>query len=297
MHTPLNIGFIGSGVVGKSLALALSAVGYNVTSCCSRTLSSAEALASMIPKCSVSQDAQELVNQCELVFITTPDDVIGNVVAKLSWSSGQGVVHCSGYGSLDLLSPAVTMGACCGSLHPLQTFASDCIDEENPLQRFCGITFGVESDGWLRDVLETMAVKLGGNVVWLNSSDKALYHAAAVMSCGHLVVLLKEASKIWKHLGFSEKECLDALIPLAKTTLENVSFMGLDRSMTGPIARGDSTTLQGHIKAFQTGLDDMLHLYLALSKASIPFNVKGSKDVDIQDMNDLIDRYISVPRG
>ena len=101
------IGFIGIGVLGKGLPLCLVDQGYRVTAAHSRSPSSAQWLAERVPGCRVFSSAQELCDATDLVFITTPDSVIGQVVASVTWRPGQGVVHCCGAESRELLHPAV----------------------------------------------------------------------------------------------------------------------------------------------------------------------------------------------
>ena len=80
----LAIGFIGIGVLGKGLPLALAAQGYRVEAAHSRSADSAQWLADRLPKCRVYQSAQDLSDASDLVFITTPDSAIGEVAAAVT---------------------------------------------------------------------------------------------------------------------------------------------------------------------------------------------------------------------
>ena len=105
-----SIGFIGAGVFGKGLALALATGGHQVAAVHSRSLSSAQSLARLIPGCRVFSTAQELAGAVDLVFITTPDTVIGQVADQIDWRAGQGAAHCCGAASTQLLQPALDQG-------------------------------------------------------------------------------------------------------------------------------------------------------------------------------------------
>ncbi len=120
----LNLGFIGAGTVGTALAIRLSAKGYPVVAVSSRPHASAEKLARTIGGCHAVTNNQAVADMADFVFITTPDDVIGTVAAEVKWHPGQGVVHCSGADSTEVLKPAHNLGARVGAFHPLQTFAS-----------------------------------------------------------------------------------------------------------------------------------------------------------------------------
>ena len=61
-----------------------------VTRAASSKLLDAQALAGRIPLCE-AVTAQQVVNDCDLVFVTTPDKAIASTVAALRWWAGQGV--------------------------------------------------------------------------------------------------------------------------------------------------------------------------------------------------------------
>ena len=185
-----TVGFIGAGALGTTLALALSAAGWNVEAVASRSYASALRLARLISGCSAESEPQAVVDRCRIVFLTVPDDVITQVVSSLDWPADLGVVHCSGAGTTELLSPAATAGALSGSFHPLQTFTSLLTDKDASVlaavaqARLEGVTFAVEGSGWLRETLDAMASDLGGRTIEVEPADRPLYHASAVMSCG-----------------------------------------------------------------------------------------------------------------
>ena len=118
------IGFIGAGLLGTGLALALAARKFRVIGAYSRSLSSAQALAEQVPGCQAFSSRQDVADAAELVFITTPDSAITTVAASVAWHAGQGVVHCCGASSIEILQVASDQGAVTGAFHPFQTFAS-----------------------------------------------------------------------------------------------------------------------------------------------------------------------------
>jgi len=86
----VKTGFIGAGTTGTALAVRLSQKECPVVAVSSRTLSSAQKLARLVPNCQVCHTAQEVADAAGLVFITTPDDVIAQVcgrspVALIPW--------------------------------------------------------------------------------------------------------------------------------------------------------------------------------------------------------------------
>ena len=71
-----RIGFIGAGMVGKSLAVVLSRNGYTVSSVSSRSFNSAKDFSNLIPACKPYYDPNHVADNCDIVFITTTDDSI-----------------------------------------------------------------------------------------------------------------------------------------------------------------------------------------------------------------------------
>ena len=285
------IGFIGAGTLGKGLALALANRGYRVVAVSSRSLSSAEALAFLISGCEALPGPQEVADRCNLVFITTPDEAINQVVSQMEWQPSQGVVHCSGAAPLDVLEPVTRVGALTGSFHPFQTFA--CVETpEEAVERLEGTTFSVEGTGWLLSFLEEIACRLGGKAMFLKPEDRAIYHASAVMSCGYLVALFKAAADMWQVMGVPPEEALPIILPLAKSTLANLSRAGIDPSATGPVVRGDVATLKRHLEALEGNLPRLVPLYCSLSLESLPLARERVSGENLEAMDQLIRDYL-----
>jgi predicted short-subunit dehydrogenase-like oxidoreductase (DUF2520 family) len=135
------LGFIGAGAVGGTLAVALEQAGYRVVAVASRTLASASRLAQRLSGCTAYPTPQQVVDACELVFISTPDDAIGQVASGLTWRAGQGGVHCSGATSLEVFVVPIAQGVCPGALHPFQAVAS----LDSGVLGLPGTTFGIEA--------------------------------------------------------------------------------------------------------------------------------------------------------
>jgi predicted short-subunit dehydrogenase-like oxidoreductase (DUF2520 family) len=262
----VKTGFIGAGTTGTALAVRLSQKGWRVVAVSSRTLSSAQKLAGLVPNCQVCRAAQELADTAELVFITTPDDVIAQVCSEVQWHEGQSVVHCSGAHSVDILEPARKLGAAVGSFHPLQTFA----DVDQAIANLPGSTFALEAEEPLLSMLKELTSLLNGSWVELKQEDKVLYHAAAVFACNYLVTLVKLALDLWLDFGVSAKKATRALLPLLTGTINNIDSIGLPDCLTGPVARGDSGTIERHLRALETRSPSLLTTYQELGLQTIP---------------------------
>ena len=278
----LKTGFIGAGTTGTALAVRLSQKGCPVVAVSSRTLSSAQKLAGLVPNCGVCHTAQEVAEAAGLVFITTPDDVIARVCSEVQWYEGQSVVHCSGAHSVDVLEPARRLGAAVGSFHPLQTFA----DVDQAIENLPGSTFALEAREPLLSTLKELTSLLNGNWVELKPGDKVLYHAAAVFACNYLVTLVKLALDLWQDLGVSSKEATRALLPLLRGTINNIDNIGLPDCLTGPVARGDSGTIERHLSALEARSPSLLTTYKELGLQTIPIALAKGK-IDAQKAEEM----------
>jgi len=269
----LKTGFIGAGTTGTALAVRLSQKGCPVVAVSSRTLSSAQKLAALVPDCRVYHTAQDVAEAAELVFITTPDDVIAQVCAEVQWREVNSVVHCSGAHSVDILGSAKKLGAAVGSFHPLQTFA----DVDQAIRNLPGSTCALEAEEPLLTTQKELTRLLNGNWVVLKPGDKVLYHVAAVFACNYLVTLVKLALDLWLNFGVSSKEATRALLPLLEGTINNINNIGLPDCLTGPVARGDSGTIERHLSALETRSLDLLTTYKELGLQTIPIALAKGK--------------------
>ncbi len=239
----------------------------------SLTLSSAQKLVGLVPNCQVCHTPQGVADAAELVFITTPDDVVAQVCGEVQWREGQSIVHCSGAHSVDILEPAKKLGAAVGSFHPLQTFA----DVDQAVENLPGSTFALEAEEPLLSMLKELTLLLNGNWMELKPGDKVLYHAAAVFACNYLVTIVKLALDLWLDFGVSPEEATRALLPLLKGTIKNIDTIGLPDCLTGPVARGDLGTIERHLSSLEARNSSLLTTYKELGLQTIPIALAKGK--------------------
>jgi len=269
----LQIGFIGSGPVGTAFGVNLSRRGYRVIGVFDVVGEAAQRFAADVPGCRVFEKAQELADSADVVFITTPDDIIPKVAAEIRWRSGQSAVHCSGASTVHSLDAASEQGALVGSIHPCQTFAG----REQAITNLPGSTFAIEAEEPMKTTLTEIARALDGDLVYLTSEDKALYHAAACIACNYFYTLAKIATDLWQNFGKTTDEATKAYIPLLQGSVNNIASVGLPGALTGPIARGDVKTIQRHLAALEKYAPDILPLYKELGRHTIPIGTaKGT---------------------
>jgi predicted short-subunit dehydrogenase-like oxidoreductase (DUF2520 family) len=184
----------------------------------------------------------------DLVLLCVPDQAIAEVAARLP--RGSWVAHVSGATPLSALGPHVRRFG----LHPLQTFT-----RSRGAEQIDGAWAAVTAETdeararawWLAD-------RLGLRGFDLRDDRRVLYHAGATMASNFLVTLYRSASHLFERAGAPP----EALIPLMRRTIEN----GFD--LTGPIARGDWSTVDAHLVAIHAELPDLEPLYRTLAEAT-----------------------------
>jgi predicted short-subunit dehydrogenase-like oxidoreductase (DUF2520 family) len=139
-------------------------------------------------------------------------------------------------------------------LHPLQSFTR----ARGPEQldgAFAAVT--AEADD-AREVGFWLAEELGLKPFPLDDSERALYHAGAVMAASYLVALHQAAADLVEAAGAPP----EALVPLMRRVIEN------DFELTGPAVRGDWETVEAHLAAIRERRPELEPLYRALAEAT-----------------------------
>ncbi len=260
---------IGCGKVGIALAGQLAGAGYLPAGFASKTLTSALKAARTVQADQMVFDKTWIAaKQADIVFITTPDQCIAEVCRTIAQHDGfqkdAMVFHCSGALSSAVLSPARSCGACIGSMHPLQSFAT--LAPGNP---FAKIMVAVEGDEKAVETAAQIASDLGAIPFTIKTAGKMLYHAAAVVASNYLVTVMELAFTLIAASGVERSDAFRILKPLIEGTLKNIETVGIPSALTGPIARGDVEIVEKHLEAMASLSPEVLSLYRRLGQATI----------------------------
>jgi predicted short-subunit dehydrogenase-like oxidoreductase (DUF2520 family) len=193
---------------------------------------------------------REPAADADLVLLAVPDSAISEVAQQVP--IGPWIAHVSGATSITALAPHERRFC----VHPLQTLTLD----RGPEQldgAWAAITF--ETDDARREA-EWLAITLGLRAFPLADADKPLYHAGAAIASNFLVTLYRAAARLLEESSAPP----EALVPLMQRTIEN-GFV-----LTGPIARGDWSTVEAHLRALEDRAPDLIPLYRALAEATRP---------------------------
>jgi len=164
------------------------------------------------------------------------------------------VGHCSGLSTLAPLAPHEAF-----SMHPLMTVAADA-----PVS-FAGAGCAVAaSTERAHDVAIALARRLRMIPFAVADADRDVYHAAASIASNYLVTIEGVAERLGALAGVER----ELLVPLVRTAVENWARLGARRALTGPIARGDTTTAARQRAAVAARAPELLGLWDALAGAT-----------------------------
>ncbi len=155
MTERFSVGVVGAGRVGAVLAAKLASAGHHIVAAAGESDASRDRIEALLPDVAVDKPSA-VARACDLLLLTVPDDMLGNVVSVLAASGaireGQLVVHTSGRHGLAVLAPAAAVGARTIALHPAMTFTGTAVD----LERLGGCVFGLTADAVERMVAESL---------------------------------------------------------------------------------------------------------------------------------------------
>lgn len=259
----MKIGLIGAGRVGCSLGKYLAEKGKTVTGFFSKSFESAARAAEFTSTGSLSvmafHDMEELVALSDTLIITTPDDEIGKVWDRMKEMSidERIICHVSGSLSSDVFTGIDKKQAYGASIHPLLAFR----DKYSSYEQLYNGFFTLEGDETALRSMESLLQELGNPYRMIERKAKAAYHCAASILSNDVLALLEMGYGLLQECGFTEKEARESTASLIRGNVENVLKNGTLSSMTGPIVRGDVSTVEKHLQVLK-GEDREIYLLL-----------------------------------
>ena len=297
----LTVAIVGAGRLGTALALGLARSGYRIEAVVARSKSSARRAARLIPAQPLALAAAELerLPPSDILFITTPDDLIREVASRISalqteLARGRVALHASGALSSSELKSLREKGWATGSLHPLISIS----DAQTGALGLSRAFFCIEGDGRATKRARALVRSLGARSFSIETKDKALYHAAAVMASGHMVALFDVASEMLGRCGLTEKESRAILMPLVESTLANLTRQEPARALTGTFARADVATVERHLQAIQREkMSEALAAYALLGRRSLRLaRERGVESKLLKTIRDALDEALKNKR-
>ncbi len=236
---------IGTGKLGTALSGALQKAGHGVISLFNRSPDKAGKLADQFGRDIISGEWPDSVEQLgDVIFLCVPDDTIEKISLKLADEfdlTGKTLVHTSGTLPASILQTAKEKGAKTAAFHPLQTFSGSLGDDI-----FKGVPISIQGDEDVAIKLKSLAEELQAKPVIISESDKQRLHVAAVFASNYAVTLMDLAQQSVDDPEL-KKRVPELLYPLLTQTVLNLKEKGPAQSLTGPLSRGDKSTVAHHL--------------------------------------------------
>ncbi len=278
----IRVGFIGPGKVGVSLGRYFTYKGIELSGFYGRDIN-ATRYAAKITKSKFYNNIKEIINESNIIFITTPDDtisIIDNELTKFDLNN-KSICHTSGSLKSNVLYKAKHSGALAYSIHPIFAFSNKNTD----FKELENIYFSIEGDEVQNSLITDLMNKIGNKYFLRNKEDSSIYHLANVFVSNLTLSLLDIGTHYLMKLGLNEEDALNALKPLIRGNIDSISQKGFTNSLTGPIARGDISTIEKHISVLEA---DDLDLYKRLSVNLLKLvALKNSKNMNLSENNQI----------
>lgn len=283
----MKIGIIGAGRVGCSMGKYLMERGKTVTGYYSQSYESAAAAADFTGTDSFRR-MEELVTLSDTLFIAVSDDKIGAV-----WDCMKGmsineriICHFSGSLSSDVFNGIDGKKAYGASLHPMLAFR----DRFSSYKQLHNCFFTLEGNFYALQHLENLLDDLVNPYCRIRAKDKAKYHCAASILSNDVLALLDIGFDLLKQCGFTKEIALSAASALIRGNVENALANGTQASLTGPVLRGDVSTIKKHLDVLS---GEEREIYRLLGKHLLAMANERQKKED-SGRNDVQDSYAQV---
>lgn len=264
MATTLAI--VGAGRVGRALGRRLREMGWKIGAVVTRSKATSRAAVRAIGGGTATVGVTAAALAADVILIAVPDRIIAQTARELAAVGlplqNRIVLHTSGAQDSQVLRPLARQGAAVGSMHPFQTFSAKRVPE------FRGLLFTIEGAPRAQRMARQIARQLGSVAVSIPGRVKPAYHCAGAFSAGHLLTVVETGAQILTRLGFPRRLALRGLLRMARETLDNLERLGPRATWTGPVARGDYSTIAKHFAVLRAFPPEVREAHDALLRLS-----------------------------
>jgi predicted short-subunit dehydrogenase-like oxidoreductase (DUF2520 family) len=172
------------------------------------------------------------------------------------------VFHLCGRHGTDILAPLVDSGCRVAAVHPVRSLTHERIS----LADFKDTAIVAEGSDETLNALKTLFVSIGG--VWLpvKNIDRGLYHAALSIISNVTKGVTWKAQNWLEDAGIPHQMATAVAQKLLAITVEDIARSGAKHSITGPIVRGDTSTVEAHLKALEGAPSADVDIYRVLAR-------------------------------
>ena len=247
----MKIVLIGAGNLATHLGKALHAAGHDMVQVFSRTMQSAETLASLLDAEPLTDIAQ-VRDDADVYIFSVKDSALLQLVAQLCRHEADGLgedgavnalrkakkgehervfLHTAGSMPLSVFKG---MAQHYGVLYPMQTFS-----KQREVDFSIIPCFVEANDEFAQKQIEGLAREISGRVYQLSSEDRKYLHLSAVFACNFANHCYAISQELLEEHGIP----FDVMLPLINETAAKVHEMKPKDAQTGPAVRYDENVI------------------------------------------------------
>ena len=255
----MKIVLIGAGNLATHLGKALRAAGHDMVQVFSRTMQSAETLASLLDAEPLTDIAQ-VRDDADVYIFSVKDSALIQLVAQLCRHEADGLVEDGAVNALRKakkgehervflhtagsmpMSVFEGMAQHYGVLYPMQTFS-----KQREVDFSIIPCFVEANDEFAQKQIEGLAREISGRVYLLSSEDRKYLHLSAVFACNFANHCYAISQELLEEHGIP----FDVMLPLINETAAKVHEMKPKDAQTGPAVRYDENVIDEQSKLLE----------------------------------------------
>lgn len=278
----MKIVLIGAGNLATHLGKALHAAGHDMVQVFSRTMQSAETLASLLDAEPLTDIAQ-VRDDADVYIFSVKDSALVQLVAQLCRHEADGLgedgavnalrkakkgehervfLHTAGSMPMSVFKG---MAQHYGVLYPMQTFS-----KQREVDFSIIPCFVEANDEFAQKQIEGLAREISGRVYQLSSEDRIYLHLSAVFACNFANHCYAISQELLEEHGIP----FDVMLPLINETAAKVHEMKPKDAQTGPAVRYDENVIDKQSKLLENH-PHFKKVYDSMSKSIHGLNVEN----------------------
>lgn len=234
----MKIVLIGAGNLATHLGKALHAAGHDMVQVFSRTMQSAETLASLLDAEPLTDMAQ-VRDDADVYIFSVKDSALEQLISQLCGGEKKVFLHTAGSMPMSVFrGKALHYGV----LYPMQTFS-----KQREVDFSIIPCFIEANDEFALKQIEGLAGQISHRVFQLSSEDRRYLHLSAVFACNFANHCYAASQKLLQQHGIP----FDVMLPLIDETAAKVHGMTPKEAQTGPAVRYDENVIGKQIQLLE----------------------------------------------
>lgn len=234
----MKIVLIGAGNLATHLGKALHAAGHDMVQVFSRTMQSAETLASLLDAEPLTDMAQ-VRDDADVYIFSVKDSALEQLISQLCGGEKKVFLHTAGSMPMSVFrGKALHYGV----LYPMQTFS-----KQREVDFSIIPCFVEANDEFALKQIEGLAGQISHRVFQLSSEDRKYLHLSAVFACNFANHCYAASQELLQQHGIP----FDVMLPLIDETAAKVHGMTPKEAQTGPAVRYDENVIGKQIQLLE----------------------------------------------